>query len=97
MRMSAPVNAGCGLRLEGCLTHGDILVTFPLSMRVSLYAGRRVAWLRFHAESGEFIPQKDWDQYENCAQCHGRAEIDETPEGDLICHLCRAMLPRPAT
>ncbi|BCX05788.1 MAG: hypothetical protein KatS3mg053_3726 [Candidatus Roseilinea sp.] len=66
-------------------------------MRASSRADRHVAWFRFSSESGEFILQKDWDQYENCAQCHGRAEIDETPEGDLICHICRAMLPRPAT
>jgi hypothetical protein len=43
------------------------------------------------------IIQKDWDQYEQCILCHGRAEIDETQDGDLICHVCRAMLPRPAT
>jgi len=43
------------------------------------------------------VVEKSWDQYEQCDVCHGRAEIDETLDGDLVCHVCRAMLPRPAT
>ncbi len=43
------------------------------------------------------VTEKDWDQYEQCITCHGRAEIEETEDGGLICRVCRAMLPRPAT
>lgn len=47
--------------------------------------------------SEEYIPDKDWDQFDGCEQCHGRAPIEETPDGDLICQICRAKLPRPST
>ena len=57
----------------------------------------RVSFLKFNAESGEFLPDKDWDQFERCAQCRGRSDIDETPDGDLVCTTCRAVLPRPQT
>jgi len=49
------------------------------------------------ASLGNSVVQKDWDQYEQCELCRGHAEIDETQEGDLICHVCRALLPRPVT
>jgi hypothetical protein len=53
--------------------------------------------IRFNSETGDFVAEKDWDQFENCKQCRGRADIDETPEGELVCHVCRATLPRPST
>lgn len=43
------------------------------------------------------VKEIDWDQYENCQQCRGRAEIDEAPEGDLSCQMCRAQLPKAVT
>jgi hypothetical protein len=43
------------------------------------------------------IPDKTWEQFEACEQCHGHAQIDETPDGDLICHVCHCKLPRPST
>jgi hypothetical protein len=51
----------------------------------------------FNAETGEFVPEKDWDQFEQCLTCKGRADIDELPQGDLVCRVCRATLPRPQT
>ena len=51
----------------------------------------------FNDASGEFVPDKDWDQFEACKQCRGSAMIDETPDGDLVCQQCRAMLPRPVS
>lgn len=56
---------------------------------------RRVVMLRFNQDSGQFVSDKDWDQFESCSQCRGRASIDETPDGDLICQICKANLPRP--
>lgn len=53
--------------------------------------------LRFNSETGQFVAEKDWDQFENCSQCRGRADIDETAEGDLVCRACRATLPRPSS
>jgi hypothetical protein len=58
---------------------------------------QRVEPLPLDASPGNSVVQKDWDQYEQCELCRGRAEIDETQEGDLICHVCRALLPRPVT
>jgi hypothetical protein len=58
---------------------------------------KRVQQFRFNQETGEFVPDKDWDQYEGCQTCRGRADIDETPEGELVCTTCRAKLPRPQT
>jgi hypothetical protein len=55
------------------------------------------ASLIFNEHTGEFIPDKDWDQFEACKQCRGGATIDETPDGDLMCQQCRAMLPRPVS
>lgn len=52
---------------------------------------------RLDTEKGEFIPEIDWDAYENCQTCRGLAELDETPHGDLVCKLCKAQLPRPQT
>ena len=50
----------------------------------------------FHADSGEFVrEEKDWEQFDACAQCRGNAIIDETPDGELICQTCKAQLPRP--
>lgn len=54
-------------------------------------------FFRFNSDTGDFVSEKDWDQFENCAQCRGRAEIDETAEGDLVCQVCKATLPRPST
>jgi hypothetical protein len=55
-------------------------------------------WLfRFNSDTGQFIPDKDWDQFEGCQQCKGRALIDETTDGDLICQICKATLPRPSS
>jgi hypothetical protein len=51
--------------------------------------------LVFNSDSGEFSQDKDWDQFDTCATCRGSAQIDETPEGDLLCHVCKAVLPRP--
>ncbi|MBO9345212.1 MAG: hypothetical protein J7601_05710 [Chloroflexi bacterium] len=45
----------------------------------------------------DVVLEKDWDQYELCDTCRGRADIEETEDGGLICRVCRAMLPRPAT
>ena len=42
-------------------------------------------------------PDKDWDQFEACERCHGRADVDETPDGDLVCAICHAKLPRPSS
>jgi hypothetical protein len=42
-------------------------------------------------------PDKDWDQFDACEECHGRAPIEETPDGELICQVCHARLPRPST
>jgi hypothetical protein len=53
--------------------------------------------LRFNSETGEFVAEKDWDQFESCTQCRGRADIEETPDGALVCRVCRAHLPRPST
>ncbi|MCW1968710.1 MAG: hypothetical protein KIH69_011420 [Anaerolineae bacterium] len=43
------------------------------------------------------VNEIDWDEYENCGQCRGRAEIEETDDGDLFCQMCRAQLPKPVT
>jgi hypothetical protein len=56
-----------------------------------------VARLTFNHDTGEFVPDKDWDQFEACKTCRGGADINETPEGDLMCQVCRAMLPRPVS
>lgn len=53
------------------------------------------AFLVFNTDSGEFTTEKDWEQFDACNTCRGNATIDETPDGDLICHVCKAMLPRP--
>jgi len=55
------------------------------------------ARITFNESSGEFVPDKDWDQFEACKQCRGGAMIDETPDGDLMCQQCRATLPRPVS
>ena len=47
------------------------------------------------AEQG--IVEKDWEQFDACKRCSGGAGIDETPDGDLVCEMCRAMLPRPVS
>jgi len=47
--------------------------------------------------SAENTNEKDWDQFEACKQCRGGADIDETPDGDLMCQMCRATLPRPVS
>ncbi len=39
--------------------------------------------------------EKDWESYDNCEFCVGRAQIRETLESDLFCEQCRARLPRP--
>ncbi|GEM_PF-4442206 len=57
----------------------------------------RITLFQFNSDTGEFVPDKDWNQFEGCQQCKGRALIDETSDGDLICHLCKATLPRPNT
>jgi hypothetical protein len=51
--------------------------------------------LIFNTESGRFENEKDWEQFDSCKQCRGGAQIDETPDGDLVCHVCKAQLPRP--
>ncbi len=45
----------------------------------------------------EAVPKKTWEEFAACERCHGHAPIDETPEGDLFCQLCRVKLPRPST
>jgi hypothetical protein len=40
---------------------------------------------------------KDWDEFNACERCHGRAPIEETPDGELFCQECRCKLPRPST
>jgi hypothetical protein len=42
-------------------------------------------------------PEKDWEQFEACARCHGHAPIEESPDGDLYCEWCHARLPRPSS
>ena len=42
-------------------------------------------------------PAKTWDDYETCQQCKGHAQIDETADGDLECHVCRCKFPRPSS
>lgn len=64
-------------------------------MNRPLVHDRRVVILRFNHDSGQFVPDKDWDQFEACPQCRGRAIIDESPDGDLVCQTCKANLPRP--
>jgi hypothetical protein len=54
-------------------------------------------FFRFNTDTGQFIPDKDWDQFEGCQQCKGRAMIDETTDGDLVCQVCKATLPRPSS
>ncbi len=49
-----------------------------------------------HAERAASV-EIDWDQFERCADCNGRAEIEETPDGNLICQKCQAQLPKPST
>jgi hypothetical protein len=49
----------------------------------------------FNSDSGQFVGEKDWEQFDNCTVCKGNAGIDETPDGDLLCHVCKATLPRP--
>lgn len=58
---------------------------------------KRIQAFRFNHQTGEFTPEKDWDQYEGCQTCRGRAEIAETPEGELVCNTCRAKFPKPVT
>ncbi len=41
--------------------------------------------------------EKTWEEFDACGRCHGRAQIEETPGGDLYCQLCHARLPRPST
>jgi hypothetical protein len=66
-------------------------------MPVQLRATHSPPLLRFNSETGEFVAEKDWEQFENCTLCRGRAQVDETADGDLICQTCRATLPRPST
>ena len=66
-------------------------------MRVQQLPTRSHTFFRLNHETGDFVAEKDWDQFEACAQCRGRAEIDETPDGDLVCQTCRATLPRPSS
>lgn len=47
--------------------------------------------------TGIAVREIDWDEYENCGQCRGRADIEETSDGDLFCQMCRAQLPKPVT
>ena len=42
-------------------------------------------------------PAKSWDDFEACEQCRGHAQIDETPDGDLVCHVCGCKFPRPSS
>ena len=42
-------------------------------------------------------PVKSWDDFETCDQCHGHAQIDETPDGELVCHVCHCKFPRPSS
>jgi hypothetical protein len=51
--------------------------------------------LVFNSDTGAFDHGKDWEQFDACKQCKGGAQIDETPDGELICHVCKAQLPRP--
>ena len=48
-------------------------------------------------DDDEVIVQKDWEQFDACERCRGRAPIDETEDGNLYCHLCGAKLPRPSS
>jgi hypothetical protein len=73
------------------------MATLLSAMRVQQAPDASRSIFRFNAETGDFVAEKDWDQFENCKQCRGRAEIDETPEGELVCRICRATLPRPST
>lgn len=66
-------------------------------MRMQQVPDASLSIFRFNTETGDFVAEKDWDQFENCKQCRGRAEIDEMPEGDLVCQVCRAALPKPST
>jgi hypothetical protein len=54
-------------------------------------------FVKFNSETGEFTSEKDWEQFDTCVTCRGNAQIDEMPEGDLVCHVCKAILPRPST
>jgi hypothetical protein len=54
-------------------------------------------FVKFNSETGEFTSEKDWEQFDTCATCRGNAQIDELPEGDLVCQVCKAILPRPST
>ena len=58
---------------------------------------RRSHRFRFIKKKIEPVPIKDWEAFENCQICRGQAEIDETPQGDLVCKVCKAALPRPQT
>jgi hypothetical protein len=42
-------------------------------------------------------PEKSWEEFDACERCHGHAHIEETPDGDLYCELCRARFPKPST
>lgn len=51
--------------------------------------------LRPDVSSADLGALKDWDAFDACGVCHGRAQILETPETDLFCAECKARLPRP--
>jgi hypothetical protein len=76
--------------------HGPL--NFVTDMQSTQPAGRwrfGASFLVYHADTGEFKSDKDWEQFDSCVTCKGNATIDETPDGDLVCHVCKAILPRP--
>ena len=53
--------------------------------------------LNLKGDVDEAAAQMNWDQFDACERCRGRAPIDETEDGNLYCHLCGAKLPRPSS